>query len=96
MYNKLKVRQKDGTMLKQFHHISIDAQFRQDCKVWLEFLRADDNSRLCRPFLDVNAFQYAETLKFSTDSSLNKDFGFGAVFNNSLTFGRWGSKFVIE
>ena len=28
----------EGSKLKQHHHVCLDAEFKADCKVWLEFL----------------------------------------------------------
>ena len=63
--------------------------------MWLEFLQ-DDNSHmnLYRPFINIDAFTYAETLNFYSDSSLNKNFGFGAVFGDRWLFARWGAQFI--
>ena len=92
MYDKLKLKNKSGCMLKHYHHIKIDSGFKKDCRVWKAFLNAGDNDklRLCHRFIDINAMQFASTLNFFSDASLNEEFGFGAVFNNSWIYGRWG------
>lgn len=38
--------------LKQNHHVSVDHEMREDCKVWLKFLNS--YQAMCRPFIDFN------------------------------------------
>ena len=41
MYNKFKssIITKNGQQLKHFHHIRLDREFKEDCKMWEEFLQ---------------------------------------------------------
>ena len=97
MYDKLMIRNKQGDLLKQHHHVSVDLSFRNDCKMWITFLDNDhDRMRLCRPFVNLHAFEYAEILNFYTDASLNKNFGYGGVFADSWMYGKWGKQFIVE
>ena len=94
LYDKLKIRDNKGELLKQYHHVQIHPDVKMDCAVWIQFLEMGDSFQFCRPFIDINAFQYAHMLKFFTDASLNRKLGFGAVFNNSWMYGRWGKNFI--
>ena len=82
MYTKLKLRDSRNRLLKQYHHVNLDATFIADCKMWMKFLDRADQVHLCRPFVDVNDLRFVTTLHFYSDSSLNKNFGMGAIFDN--------------
>ena len=96
MYNKLKVKDKEGKPLKQYHHITVDSCFRKDCMMWLQFLKDTRNQSLCCPFLDVSSFEYATELFFYTDASLNQLYGLGGIFGDSWIVGPWGQEFITK
>ena len=83
MYDKLKVCNKKGELLKQHHHITIDVQFKCDGQVWQTFLQNSDNTNLCRPFVDIEGFKSATDLSFYSDASLSENLGMGAVFQDT-------------
>ena len=87
MYDKLKLRNKKGELLKHYHHIKLDAGFKQDWIVWETFLKSD-SIHLCRPFVDF-ADNNEEPIFFYSDASLSKELGYGAVLaiNGSLAIG---------
>ena len=94
MYEKLKLRDNSGKLLKQFHHTSLGSDFLQDCEVWKEFLQDKHNQALYRPFVDIDCFSSATTLNFYTDSSLNKTLGMGGIFMDMWFQERWHIGFV--
>ena len=96
MYDKLRIKDKNGRILKQHHHVCLDVGFREDCSIWLKFLISNANASLYRPFVDFSAELCATTLAFYADASLNKNFGFGAVFGNRWICRKWGSEFIVE
>ena len=101
LYNKLKYTDKTGKPLKQYHHIKVDHEVKEDCKVWLEFLNpqiADKITQvqLCRPFVDLDAMTYANTLDFWTDASKKSDYGFGCVFGLRWIIGQWPKNFIYN
>ena len=96
MYTKLKLRDRNGNLLKQFHHVSLGKEFLRDCEVWKGFLRAPNPTNLCRPFTDIDKFTYAVTLNFYSDASLNPKYGLGAVFDNRFVIARWNENFIIN
>ena len=54
MYDKLRIRNSAGQLLRQHHHIWLNNEFLQDCYVWLRFLDNASNAQLCRPLADFN------------------------------------------
>ena len=47
MYLKLKLCDNKGNRLKQYHHIKLDTEFLQDCKVWTNFLDHTNSEKIC-------------------------------------------------
>ena len=84
MYDKLKLKNSNGKALKGHHHIAIGNDFKEDCATWLKFLQwsMTDKQGICRPFIDIDAFKYAETLSFFTDALRNPELGMGDVFKH--------------
>ena len=96
MYNKLKIRAKDGTLLKQYHHVNLTKDFLQDCRVWMVFLRNSSCLELCRPLIDLHTDNQAITLRFLTDASKNPRLRMGAVFDDQWLFYQWDYEFVTQ
>ena len=99
MYDCLKIKDSRGNMLKNHHHINIPTGFIKDCRVWQTFLtltEKDSCQGLIRPFVDVEAFQYAETLNFFSDASLNPELGMGAVFGDNWIVQKWNKSFILS
>ena len=80
--------------LKPHHHIKVDTEFKSDCKMWLQFL-SYDVSMVSRPYVDLSVpCETAENLKFTSDATANEVLGFGTIFDNQWTFGRWEDGFI--
>ena len=96
MYDKLPIKDRHGKLLKQYHHITVDKGFRDDCKVWLDFMSSEDHSlhNICRPFVDLDSVHHAESLQFFTDASKSATLGFGCVYENRWTFAQWNRDFI--
>ena len=95
MYTKLCHTDSRGRVLKDHHHVRIDKEFKEDCKVWTKFLEQDTRgSNLCQPFLDINKFEMSDTLNFYSDAS--GKIGFGAIFNDHWMFGHWNEQFLKD
>ena len=59
-----------NTKLKQHHHLRLDAEFKEDCRVWIGFLTENDNWGICRPFIDIDDISHTSvTLDFFTDAA---------------------------
>ena len=39
-------------ILKKHHHVTLDQEFKSDCKMWLTFMDNCENTRIARPFID--------------------------------------------
>ena len=93
-YDKLVTR--TGVPLKSHHHVRMDTELKDDCRVCLKFLNRGTTAVLNQPFVDLHRFQTSETLNFYTDSSANADLGFGCIFGKRWFFGRWEPGFVAD
>ena len=92
MYDKLKVRNKKGELLKQHHHVQVNKQFKLDALAWKYFLEHASSPQLCRPFVDFKDDTEAIILNFYTDAS--KTIGMGAIFNDHWMFAQWEPAFI--
>ena len=92
MYSNIKTTTKSGRKLKSYHHVSLDKNFRQDCKTWLLFLNNINNKSITRPFIDLEVFITSEQIDFYIDAS--KALGFGCVFSKEYTWGVWEESFI--
>ena len=97
MYSKLvSLKNRTKTVLKFYHHITLDVEFINDCKMWELFLTSPQNaSVMCHPFLDIVGIQTATELQFYTDASphLSRG-GFGCYFNGKWMAGICGEKWM--
>ena len=94
MYAKLKVTDRHGRKLKQYHHVNIGSEFKKDAQVWQFFLENAYATELCRPFLDMNMEQTSEILNFYTDAS--GKLGYGCFFDGKWMFGKWDPDFLRD
>ena len=81
-------------LLKPYHHVRLDAEFKFDCEVWRIFLSKSVDSVVCRPMLDLSEAVTAQTRQFYSDASANPNLGYGAVFDNQWLFNQWEPGFV--
>ena len=95
MYSKLtNLSTRNNKILKPFHHVTLDAEFLNDCRMWEMFLNMKEKV-LCRPFLDILGAQSAETLNFYTDASgSNSKGGFGCFFDGRWSFHKLENNFI--
>ena len=79
--------------LKQYHHVRVDADIKEDYLLLLTFIEENPNSKvLCKPFIDLNVFETSRMLNFYTDSSTNKNLRFGYILKKQMdvwTMGTW-------
>ena len=78
--------------LHHYHHVRIDEEFRNDCKIWLCFLQ--EHKSVCRPFVDFSKSIMAKRLSFMTNMSRNAHLGFECVFGSSWAYSRWESGYI--
>ena len=64
--NKWEFQQK--RVIQQHHHVNLNQNFHEDCKIWKEFLDAGSyngrNSNILRPFLDVFKMENSDYFGF--------------------------------
>ena len=97
MYAKGQLKTKN---LKPFHHINLDVEFKQDCRLWLKFLEESEMTKansngLYRPFIDLLGSIDSVDIGFYTDSSANPKLGFGGVIGpDEWVYGQWKYDFI--
>ena len=97
MYYKLKLGNSQGQELQQHHHILLDKDFIDDCKVWKQFLLNSHSGKLCRPFIDWQDQNVtSHTLNFYSDASASHRKGMGAIFGDHYIFKRWNPSFIMH
>ena len=70
--------------LKDHHHVRLDAEFKLDCKVWLEFLTDPDLWRVVnRPMLDISVTNTSKEICFYSDASQAHRLGMGCILQNN-------------
>ena len=82
--------------LWKFHHVTLDREFKEDCLMWLEFLKSDYRDIVSRPFLDFLGESVAVDIEFTSDTLANVKLGYGAVYRKSWLFGQWPQGFITE
>ena len=94
MYNKLKTTNKVGNTLKQYYHVSVSQDFRDDCAMWLLFLQHALSRILCRPFLDLELESSSSRLDKYSDTSQAENLGFAVVFGEEYVYGQWEKGYI--
>ena len=95
MYERLTVKDKNGNPLKQFHHVSLNREFKDGCRVWQSFLMDMSQPQLCRPFIDIEKDSNAIDMRFYTDTLLNSKLGMGGIFKGKHWFvAQWDPQFI--
>ena len=87
LYNPL-----GNNKLKPHHHIRINLEMRADLSMWQTFLCHP--SSFARGFLDTANQIQADTIAMASDPSKGKTLGFGAICQDSWTFGQWPEGFI--
>ena len=82
--------------LKKFHHVSLDDEFRNDCKTWLKFLTNHTGLGIARPYMDMSITLIAEEIDYFSDASAAEDKGFGIFFKNSWTYAKWEENYIKD
>ena len=85
-------RQAMAYKLKQHHHIRLDSEFKEDSKVWLQFLTGKLQKIVNRPMVDllVSPVTTSDEICFYSDASGSKLLGFGCLLNDQWIQGYWG------
>ena len=64
MYAKYANITDGSTALKQYHHVKLDTEFKDDCWVWLQFLEPEMLNIVNRPYVDISRHIAAELIEF--------------------------------
>ena len=80
--------------LKPHYQITIDREFKEDCKAWITFLTEMMEMTVCRPFIDIENSLNAKELGFFTDALKNFELGFGCLFNDNWCYKQWEQGFI--
>ena len=94
MYAKISMSENKGYKLKSYHHVLLDREFKKDCKVWLEFLKMENQKVICRPYVDLSETIDAEKLNFFSDASTEEKMGFGCLFQDEFAFSQWEPGYI--
>ena len=93
MYAKFANTLEKPSKLKVHHHIYLDVEFRNDCKMWRMFL--SDPRQFAQPFVDFEKQTVTvQEILFEMDASCSTVLGFGCRFRNAWTFSQWEPKFI--
>ena len=84
---------RSNRQLKPYHHVRLDAEFRQDCLMWIDFLE-NQKKGICRPFIDASVSVTAKQLDFYSDVTKGVNLGLGAVFGKRWLFARWEDNYI--
>ena len=96
MYAKFTGIIEGKTNLRKFHHVRLDEEFKQDCKMWIQFLDSNHISTVYRPFLDVKNLDSAFPITMYSDAAKAEGLGFGCLMDTSYTYGKWNKNFLRE
>ena len=82
-------------VLKPYHHIRLDQEFKSDCRVWLTFLMSENLAPVInRPMIDLSEVVTACKITFYSDASAAKNLGFGCILDTKWIFGQWESGYI--
>ena len=88
---------KHKVTLKPHHHVRLDSEFKQDCRMWVRFLELPLNYlAVARPFVDLSSDKNAVNLQFFSDASLAETKGFGCYFDKQFSMGTWEPNFIRQ
>ena len=66
--------------IKQHHHVKLDAEFKADCLVWLQFLHGPLAEVCYRPMIDLDVKLVTSCeIGFMSDASASEKLGFGVT-----------------
>ena len=82
--------------LKQYHHVRLDLEFKEDCRTWLKFLEGEFRSVVSRPMVDLLCTQIltSEDITFYSDASTSEMLGFGCILNSNWIQGFQDANFI--
>ena len=83
------------TKLKGHHHVKLDNEYKEYCKIWLSFLTKDNLLSVCTPFMDLTVRRTAQELNFYLDALASEvSGGLGCVFGKNWMKASWLEEFL--
>ena len=83
-------------ILKPYHHVRIDQEFRLDSRVWLAFLNDKEIGRVVNRSMMDMVHNTSEEIMFYSDASRAKTLGFGCIYKKNWIFGQWPPGFIKD
>ena len=93
MYSKF-TNLTEEKQLRKYHHINLDQEFKDDCRMWKGFLENHNQVGISRPFVDIFGEATAEDVQIFSDASKNFNLGYGCFFRRSWIVNQWEPGFV--
>ena len=83
--------------IKQHHHVKLDAEFKADCLVWLQFLHGPLAEVCYRPMIDLDVKPVTSCeIGFTSDASASEKLGFGMTLGARWIHRTWDRQFILE
>ena len=80
---------------RQYHHVKLNAEFKADCHIWLEFLTNPSiNEVVNRPMVDFSQEVTGREIRFYSDASAAVSLGFRCMLNMKWIVGQWNAAFM--
>ena len=96
MYAKF-TKTRDQKDLKSYHHMNVDTEFKQDCMMWIQFLKSAETSSIARPYWDIETpLSTATRINFTSDASASEILGFGSFYDGRWLYSRWEKGFISK
>ena len=84
--------------LKSHHHVHLDSEFKDDCRVWRSFIINESGTiGISRPYLDFSdESDNTVTLNMYSDAAVGIKLGFGAWFKSEWCLQQWKEGFIVK
>ena len=83
--------------LKPHHQVCLDAEFKSDCSVWIQFLESKGlEGVVCRLMMDLSSKISSVEVGFYSDASRVYDLAMGCTLGNRWIFAKWPERFVED
>ena len=89
MYAKVPTATDKDTKLKHYHHMTLDGEFKADCRMWLLFFNNTNSLTLTRPFIDLDAMVESTDIGMYSDTSRGETKGYGCILKQKYSWAQW-------
>ena len=80
--------------LKPHYHVRLTKEFKDDCRMWVNFLSNHKIESICRPYSDLSETIQSTQIQFYTDASGR--IGYGCSFGDFWIQGFWPKSFLFN